>query len=453
MQDKKVRDAFLVKLGSYHLLPTIAPLKPEIKTISEKYDTSENDRNDTALLNELYSGRVDSLLTEDRKIHKKGKDLGIDDKIFTIESLLEKFTSENPEFVDYNILAVKKEYFGNINLMDEFFDSLRETYPDFDNWFTKKSDALAYVCRESGKVIAFLYLKVEGRKEQYNDINPVLKPKNRLKIGTFKVQLNGFKLGERFLKIIFDNAMKQAVNELYVTIIPKNTEQIRLIELLKEYGFYKHGIKTTQKYGDEEVYVRDFSPMFSKDSPKLSYPYYSKKTGKFIVSILPEFHTNLFPDSILNTESPDDFVENEPYRNAISKVFVSGSPLRDLKSGDIIIFYRTGGAKSGVITTLGVVENVQTHIRDFDHFKILCRKRSVFTEDELKELWRIKKRPFVVNFLYSYTFPKRMSFGRLIELRIIPNPSSAPMGFKRLNDQDFEHIIRETGSNDRFIVN
>jgi MoaA/NifB/PqqE/SkfB family radical SAM enzyme len=248
--------------------------------------------------------------------------------------------------------------------------------------------------------------------------------------------------------------MKQLVTELYVTIIPKNMDQLRLIELLKEYGFYKHGVKTTSKYGDEDVYVRDFTPKISKESPKLSYPYFSKKSGKFIVSIYPKYHTELLPDSKLQTESADDFEENKPYRNAISKVFVSRSPVRDLEQGDIIIFYRTGGLDKSVITTLGVVENIQTQIKDFDQFKSLCRKRSVFSENELKEQWTYKKsRPFIVNFLYSYTFPKSVTLKRLIELRVIPNVWSAPMGFKRIREQDFEQIIRETDSNDRFIVN
>jgi len=29
--------------------------------------------------------------------------------------------------------------------------------------------------------------------------------------------MNGFKLGERFLKIVFDNALQQKVDEIYVT--------------------------------------------------------------------------------------------------------------------------------------------------------------------------------------------------------------------------------------------
>ena len=454
IQDKRVRDAFLVKLDSYHNLPTIAPIHPDVLKISKKWDSSDNDLNDTYLLNEVYVGRVDFLLTEDRKIHKKAKELGIDDKVFSIESLLEKITSENPEFLDYRVLSVKRGYLGSIDINDDFFDSLREDYSDFNDWFNRKSDQIAYVCMSEGKVLAFLYLKVEFEKESYNDITPIFKPNKRLKISTFKVKLNGFKLGERFLKIIFDNAVMQSVNEIYVTIFPKRPEQIRLIELLSDFGFVYHGIKAS-KYGDEEVYVRDFSPKVCIESPKTTYPYISKKSKKYIVPIYPQYHTSLLPDSILKKESPLDYFENEPYRNAISKVYISRSFNKNLKPGDIIIFYRTGGYHLSVITTIGIVENVYTNIQNLEQFIRLCRKRSVFSTDDLKKQWEFNpsNRPFIVNFLYTYSFPKRLNMKRLIELGVIRDRDSAPRGFEPISERDFDIIISETDSDGHIIIN
>jgi hypothetical protein len=68
------------------------------------------------------------------------------------------------------------------------------------------------------RLAAFLCLKTETSTEKYSDINPPLSPTRHLKIGTLKVELNGFKLGERFLKIVFDNAIRQRVDEIYVTL-------------------------------------------------------------------------------------------------------------------------------------------------------------------------------------------------------------------------------------------
>ena len=454
MRNEKFRKSLLIKMESYHQLPTVAPLRPEIRAVSKKYDCSDNDLNDTLLLNEVFSDRVDLLITEDRKIHLKSSELGIDDKVFTIDEFLEKVTTENPELLDYKIPSIKKEYFGDINIKDKFFDSFKEDYKGFDIWFNKKSDEVAYVSTSDKNIVAFLYLKVENDSEPYSDIIPVFTPKKRLKIGTFKVHLNGFKLGERLLKIVFDNALNSSVDEIYVTIFRKREEQIRLINLLEDFGFRRWGIKKSSS-GEEEVYVRDFSRKADVLSPKLTYPFISKKSRKFFVPIRPDYHTDLFPDSILNTESPLDFVENEPFRNAISKVYVSRSFNRDLRPGDILVFYRTGGYYKSVVTTLGIVEKVTTAIKDEKHFINLCRKRSVFSEEKLKDWWneRRNNRPFVVNFLYAYSFPKRLNLEHLIKIGVIRDIYSAPRGFERISEDSFYKIIEETGSNEYLIAN
>ncbi|MEK4430186.1 PIN domain-containing protein [Paenibacillus sp. FSL M7-0802] len=449
-KDDKVVNSMMIKLDSYHVLKTEAPWNASIGEISKKYDKNPNDKNDTKLLNELLSGRVDFLITEDRKIALKSVDLGISDKLFTIDSFLEKVTNENPDLINYKILSVTKEFIGNININDSFFDTLKEDYPGFEKWFNKKSDEMAYICLMDGKITAFLYLKIEGEEENYTSISPPFSKKKRLKIGTFKVILNGYRLGERFLKIIFDNALRFRVDEIYVTIFDKRMEQIRLINLLKDFGFNSHGTNN----GTELVYNRDFQKAFDDLNPKYTFPYINANREIFITPVYPEYHTNLFPDSILRTESPTDYIENEPYRNAISKTFISRSIEKNLNPGDIIVFYRTGGYYKSVVTTIGIVENVITGISDPHQFISLCKKRSVFNDKELWEFWNYKKsKPFIVNFLYAYSFPKRINMKRLIELGVIQNVHSAPRGFIKISYQNFKDIIREAQIDERIIIN
>lgn len=443
-----------IKLDSYNTLKTEAPPNKAVSEVSKRIDRNANDINDTKLLNELYCDRVDILITEDKKIHNKAGILGIVNKVFTIDAFIEKATRDNPTLVDYKVLAVKKELFGNIDINDEFFDSFREDYPGFDKWFNRKSEETAYICKQDERIMAFLYVKVEDEKENYQDINPIFPCKRRLKIGTFKVTLNGFKLGERFIKIVFDNALRFGIDEIYVTIFNKRIEQQSLINLLEEYGFRYYGTKSS-KSGNELVYTRDFSKSVDRNNPKITYPYMDANSNIFIVPIYPEYHTNLFPDSILRTESPNDFIENEPHRNAIKKVYISRSIERNLRTGDIIIFYRTGGYYQSVVTTIAIVENIITDIPDSGRFVELCGKRSVFTEQELLEQWNYKPRykPFIVNFLYAYSFSKRITLKRLIELGVIPDIKSAPRGFMQITNKNFNDIIREVGLNESIIIN
>ena len=93
------------------------------------------------------------------------------------------------------------------------------------------------------KYLVSLYLKTEGISENYSDIEPPFLPKRRLKVGTFKVESTGFRLGERFVKIIFDNALQRKVDEIYVTLFTDRGELVALEELLYRWGFVFYGIK------------------------------------------------------------------------------------------------------------------------------------------------------------------------------------------------------------------
>ena len=106
------------------------------------------------------------------------------------------------------------------------------------------------------------------------------------------------------------------MTEIYVTIFRRTIDQYRLIRLLEDWGFTHHGIKG-EVGGQSRGGLRPkFPPHFDLEDPRRTYPYVFGSARKFIVPIYPAYHTELLPDSILNTESPTDFVENKPNRNA-----------------------------------------------------------------------------------------------------------------------------------------
>ena len=449
-QNQQTVESFQIKLDSYERIEIPSPLQAEVKAISDKIDVNQNDKNDTSLLNEVFVGRVDILVTEDKKIHKKAVELGIENKVFTIDSFLEKAFAEHPELVNYKVLNVQKLKFGRINHDDNFFDSLKEDYAGFDKWFIKKFDDEAYITvnANNGLLLSFLYLKVEGHEESYADIVPIFTPKKRLKIGTFKVINNGFRLGERFMKIIFDNALKNKVDEIYVTIFSKRNEQKRLIDLLEQLGFVCWGTKN-----DEWVYVRDFCRRTNEHNLKQSYPFISRNKDCYIVPIYPDYHTELLPDSILSTESPEEFIEDSPHRNCINKVYVSRAMTPHPQKDDILVFYRTGGYYKSVVSTIGVVQEIRYDFKDEDDFVLYCRKSSVFPEKQLRDMWRYApNKPFVVKFLYVYSFPHRINMKELIDLQVLSGVNDAPRGFKKITKEQFSKILKATKSDESFIV-
>ncbi len=267
---------------------------------------------------------------------------------------------------------------------------------------------------------------------------------------------NGFKLGERFLKIVFDNALQYGIDEIYATAFRRTTDQDRLIRLVTDWGFVHWGTKGAPDANAEQVYVRDFRPNVDLADPRRTFPYVSGKASRFIVPIYPAYHTELLPDSILNNESPASFVENRPNRNALSKVYISRSIERRLAPGDIIIFYRTASGTgaawyTSVASTIGVVQDVVTGIKDLTTFQQTCRKRSVFSDEDLANHWNYtpSNRPFVVNFLFVYSLPRRPNLKELTESKVL---SQAPRGFEPISNSAFRKLLEISNANPRFVV-
>lgn len=55
-----------------------------------------------------------------------------------------------------------------------------------------------------------------------------------------------------------------------------------------------------------------------------------------ILPIFPQYHTPLFPDSILNNEV--ELIANVSHRYALQKVYVSWAPEHNIHPGDVIVF-------------------------------------------------------------------------------------------------------------------
>ena len=336
-QQQQLYDA---RLSAYTHMQCVAQQTDGFVSLLAEPPKTENDKIDNQLLFEVYCGRADILITEDRRMHRKAERLGIADKVFSINAFISKVSADYPDLVEYKALNVKKERMGNIDVMDPFFDTFRPVYKGFEKWFAKKSDEEAYVCRsDKNDIIGFLYLKTEDESENYSSITPIFAPKRRLKVGTFKVEASGFRLGERFIKIIFDNAIVRNLDEIYVTLFKDRDELKRLYDLLIRWGFYEHGVKNTDGR-QETVLVKKLGSYDTTKSVIANFPNINKNGAKMILPIMSQYHTSLFPDSKLNTEL--EYIGNIPHRYALQKVYITWANETNLKPGDLLLFYRMG---------------------------------------------------------------------------------------------------------------
>lgn len=339
--------------------------------------------------------------------------------------------------------------FSSIDLSDPFFDSLKEDYSEFKKWFNKKASQQekAFVMYDDTKQIqAFLYLKEE--EGPIKDVTPEIPNERVLKVGTLKINAHGTKLGERFIKKIFDYALEKDISTIYVTVFGKHK---LLIGLISKYGFIKSGEKTGDN-GEENVYIKSFNNLTGDDT--MDYPKFKKKDCRdaWLLSIYPKYHSKMFPDSILNTEisNSDDIIQDTSETNSIHKVYIC--KMYDafrIKPGDIILIYRTKDNESNspahytsVITTMCIVEEVKKK-KDFqslEDLKSYCTRYSIFNENDFSNYYQSDDF-IVLKMTYNFAFKQRLNKQHLIEQVKIPKPSY--WGCFNINKKHLRKIVTQ----------
>lgn len=445
-RDEQVKNNMLTKLGSYSTLPVFTH-QPDsfFEAVVSRYAKDQNGIVDNALLREVYDGNVGILLTDDNLILRKAQELYIRDRVLTSAELLSWFENCDPKNIEYKMLAVTLSEFGDVDLNASFFDTLREDYEGvaFDNWFKRKArkKEKAYIFKnESGLLQGFLYLKDEYPDEpDYLKVSPPLSPKRRLKVGTFKIEQTGFRLGERFLKIIFDNARSRKVDEIYVTLFENKRDGVKQLKLLmEEWGFRKHGYKPN----GELVLVKTMERFDSNESPKFNYPLLKPAPNCYFLPIYAQYHTDLFPDMILENENMHLYEGKKAHRYALEKIYLSGFFNAPANPGDLLVIYRI--AESGpkkytsVVTGIAIVESI-TKTKTADECVAICKNRSVFTEAEIQKMH--KTRPIVIKLLDYMPFIRKVNLDQLRQQGIVTQ-NSGPRQFDLIAGAQFDTIYK-----------
>ena len=341
------------------------------------------------------------------------------------------------EYINLRHLA-----FGEVDIDDRFFDSLKADYPEFEQWYKKKSDAHAdiYVQYDGhNKLQGFLYMKMEEEKV-IADVTPNIVADRILKVGTFKIDSHGTKMGEQFLKVIFDYAIDQAADVCYLTIYEKYET---LIKLVLKYGFYEYGTKGSGEYL-EKVYLKKMHTQ--TDDIFRNYPIISTKGHrKYMLSIYPKYHSRMFPESILTNESRN-IIKDISHMNSIQKVYVcSMQGVEELQRGDLIVLYRTAEAGraaeySAVATTVcTVIETcLQNSFNSFEEFYDYTRKYTLFDRDDL-HFWYNRGGLKIIRMVYNFSLRRRIVRHELIEKLGIERDGY--WGFFELSDEIFNSIV------------
>ena len=132
---------------------------------------------------------------------------------------------------NFGFVLKKMEY---KDLKDDFFDSFKIDYPEFENWFLKKikNNDEAFYFFDKNKIIGFIKLKKEI------DSNIGLENEVVLKICSYKLLNESTCFANNAFFEIFDFTKKNNIKDIYATVFDKH---IKLINKMLKLGFDNKG--------------------------------------------------------------------------------------------------------------------------------------------------------------------------------------------------------------------
>lgn len=443
------KEVILSKINAYDLL--VSPPEPiKDKNFINAFGilSKPNDYVDSAMLYAVCKDAVDFLITEDQGVCNKAIKLNIKDRVLEIEEaivIFKKFVCD--ERVSHPP-AIKGENVYNLNINDPFFNSLKTDYVDFVDWFKKikKEGRKCWVYyKTNGTIGALLIYKVE---DEPIDSEPSFPKKKRLKICTFKVEHRGHKIGELFIKMSVECAIRNDLSEIYLTRFTKSVDDF--VDLITEYGFQK---RARNRRG-EDVFIKEVMPERKKLRPLLPievsknfWPnfYDGQNINKFVVPIRPEYHERLFVEKrsqVTLFEGAGEFIVEG---NTIKKAYLCHSKIKKISPGDILLFYRSRDKRE--IDSIGIVEEVHKGLKDKDKIMRVVAKRTVYPINEIEKI--AKKPTTVILFRWHFYLTKPLKLNELKQMDVL---KGAPQSITRISHKHYVEIKKKGGIDERFTV-
>jgi predicted GNAT family N-acyltransferase len=417
-QRRKMREMLF---GKYPQLPH-PPTASRVNRILGEPRPKSHDLVDHELLAAVCGDAIDTLVTEDVRLHRKARRLNVHHRVATVvdaiaevEALCDKVPSPLP--------AVRCVKAHNIQDNDPIFVSVRTAYPDFDAWLTKckREHRDCWVIPAPGNLYAGIAIV---KKEDQSPLSDRLKT---LKICTFKIseKFAGAKYGELLLRDVLQYAERNKFQQVYVEAYP---QQEQLIDFFEQFGFVNAGIDNERgehRLGKKLVFTEsdyakfeplDFNRRFGPTAVKW------KDTSAFIVPIKPKYHDTLFPEAT----SQQQLMEGEAAcGNALRKAYLCNATSREIRAGAVLLFYRSEDLKAA--TVLGVAED--TSVSD-DPTRVarFVGKRTVYPFSEIRRL--CKKPVLAILFRQSQILEQPIPLDKLLQNKII---AAAPQSITKLS--------------------
>lgn len=438
--NKERQQIILSKLEKYTPMDNPAMLDKEFsKNLGEN---KENDKIDNSQLFQLAKEYVELLVTNDKGIHQKASKLGLKQKVLTSKQaydfLDKRYTLKIPTHPVLEHISVRKL---EEDFESKFFISLKNDYdPEkFMAWINRcaQKDRKCYRLKIEGNLSALLIYNVE--KIQDHNLDNI--SEDVIKICTLKVgdDALGLKLGELFINLMFQLAVHQKINYVYVTTYDK---QQALIHLLEKFGFIKHSEFENNVGVKENIYLKSLNKMDQKliDGIDL-HPFFRLNSNKFVIPIQQEYYKSLFKDGNLREPTlfdSDDYGLEEIQGNTIIKAYISNAQISNLKPGDLLFFYSS--KKYKCIEPVGVLIE-HKKVSDFDELWSLVKSKTVYEQLVLKKWLEERKKLTVTIFRLAQYLKPVVSFNEIKQMKSFAGKFQT---ITKLSEEDFNLLIKDS---------
>jgi N-acetylglutamate synthase-like GNAT family acetyltransferase len=320
-----------------------------------------------------------------------------------------------------------------LDIEQSIFTSLRSDYPEFLEWMNKvRADSDARQCfvvtEADGTYAAIAILKLDEKDCPHELVAPVMK------ISTFKVDqpYAGSRYGELLLKAVLQSHADHQVASAYVEVL---TKYDRLIDFMAQFGYDDTNVKTRR---GEVVLAKRYTPR-DNELPALEYhrrygpAAVSPSASVFIVPIQPRWHDQLFPECRPASDLGDQLAFPEfgqaktlPWGNALRKAYLCNSATNTIKSGDALLFYRSG---QGNVAVVGVVESTLRSSSP-DELMNQVGGRTVYTRSDVEAMASHQSQVLSILFRRDRLIEPQWSYHELIANNVLRAPPRTVMKVK-----------------------
>lgn len=404
--------------------------------------TCSNEACDNEILYALECDAAHALITEDKGLLNKARTRGLGHRTYNIQTaedwlrrLHQPFDVSLPNIDSVPLHSLAPE------LASTFFDTLRDGYCGFDDWFRRKSkeNRKAWIYRDDTGLLGAICIYDIQVDEVVTDDGKRLVGK-ALKLCTFKVgqSFRGRKIGELFLKAVFRYGTENGCEHIFSHA--RVDKHPYLINLFVDFGFDDVG-----GYGLDRVFVKQH-PVNAPDVAHISpleyvrrfYPHYQAghEVRKFLVPIQQGFHRILFPD--YHALQPLLFATRGSVGNAIKLAYLCHAASNRIRPGDVLLFYRSEDEQA--VTSLGVVDHFAV-LSDAASIAALVSRRTVYSINEIENM---ATRPTkVILFRLVKHFPAPASLKRLLHDGVV---AGSIQSITRISDDAFSRVLTAAGA-------